>query len=90
MDPWPADILVNLAHAAATLGERSRAGWAAESAVEIARTRKESALLLAAEAILDSLAHAPPPVVPVKAGAKESDSLVERFVARLRAARAAA
>jgi tetratricopeptide (TPR) repeat protein len=89
MDPWPADILVNLAHAAASAGERSRANWAATLAVEIARARKESTLLLAAEAILDSLAHAPALTVQVRPTNKEADLLVERFVTRLRAARAA-
>ncbi|HEX6749216.1 MAG TPA: hypothetical protein VF092_18105 [Longimicrobium sp.] len=89
MDPWPADILVNLAHAAASAGERSRAEWAATKAVEIARTRKESTLLLAAEAILDSLAHSP--TAPLtKPERTDTDPLVDRFVARLRAARAAA
>lgn len=89
MDPWPADILVNLAHAACSIGERSRASWAATRAVEVARSRKESTLLLSAEAILDSLAHrpAPPLIAPAK---HESDLLVDTFVARLRAARAAA
>jgi hypothetical protein len=80
---------VNLAHAAASVGERSRAGWAARLAVEIARARKESTLLLTAEAILDSLAHAPASVINMPAN-KEADLLVDRFVARLRAARAAA
>jgi tetratricopeptide (TPR) repeat protein len=89
MDPWPADILVNLAHAAASVGERSRANWAATRAVETARARKESTLVLAAEAILDSLAHAPALTVQVKPTSKEADLLVDRFVARLRAARAA-
>ncbi|HET7463740.1 MAG TPA: hypothetical protein VFJ82_20970 [Longimicrobium sp.] len=89
MDPWPADILVNLAHAAASLGERSRAAWAATKAIEIARERKESTLMLSAESILDSLAHASAPVL-VRAPKKDSDSLVDGFVARLRAARAAA
>jgi tetratricopeptide (TPR) repeat protein len=88
MDPWPADILVNLAHAAATLGERTRASWAATKAAEIARSRKESTLLLSAEAILDSLAHAPASFT-VPAAKQETGSFVERFVARLRAARAA-
>lgn len=90
MDPWPADILVNLAHAAAFLGERSRATWAAEKAVEIARGRKESTLRLAAEAILDSLVHAPQLAVARQPAAKGEDSLVDRFVRRLRAARAVA
>jgi tetratricopeptide (TPR) repeat protein len=90
MDPWPADILVNLAHAAASLGERNRATWAATKAIEIARARKESTLVLSAEAILDSLAHAPAPSPAfVVSGKREPDSLVDRFVARLRAARAA-
>lgn len=88
MDPWPADILVNLAHAAATVGERTRADWAATKAMEVARSRKESTLVLAAEAILDSLVRAPSPML-VPAPKQESDSFVERFVARLRAARAA-
>jgi tetratricopeptide (TPR) repeat protein len=89
MDPWPADILVNLAHAAAFLGERTRAAWAAGKAVETARARKESTLLLSAEAILDSLARTPR--LPASRPARgEPDTLVERFVGRLRAARAAA
>jgi tetratricopeptide (TPR) repeat protein len=88
MDPWPADILVNLAHAAATSGERTRAAWAATKAVEIARSRSESTLVLTAEAILDSLSHEPTPTL-VTAAKQEPDSFVDRFVARLRAARAA-
>jgi tetratricopeptide (TPR) repeat protein len=90
MDPWAADILVNLAHAAATLGERSRAAWAAAKAIEIARLRKESTLVLAAEAILDSIEHSPAAPILVSAPKQEPDSLVDRFVTRLRAARAAA
>jgi tetratricopeptide (TPR) repeat protein len=60
IDPWPAAILVNLAHAAAFLGERSRAEWAAARAAQIAAQRKESTLRLAAEVLVADLHCASP------------------------------
>jgi tetratricopeptide (TPR) repeat protein len=90
MDPFMADILVNLAHAAASLNERSRAFWAATRAVETASSRKEGTLLLAAEAILESLANNSRLFDGHRPAGRHSDSLVDHFVQRLRAARAAA
>ena len=89
VDPWPADILVNLAHGAAFLGERTRAERAARLAVETARARREGTLLLAAEAILDSLARAPRVRVE-PAPASVDGALVDAFVRTLQEARTAA
>jgi tetratricopeptide (TPR) repeat protein len=92
VDPWPADILVNLAHAAACLGEVARAQRAARQAVEIARVRREGTLLLAAEAILDSLsrAGAGEPRAGIQKVGSPDDRLVESFLRVLKEARAAA
>lgn len=91
VDPWPADILVNLAHAAAFVGETTRAERAAHQAVETARARKEGTLLFAAEAILDSLACASQiPVRHLRKTAPAEDHLVASFLRALKEARAAA
>ncbi len=92
VDPWPADILVNLAHAAACLGEVARAERVARQAVEVARSRREGTLLLAAEAILDSLARAASgePLRRTAKSASSEDRLVDSFLRVLKEARAAA
>jgi tetratricopeptide (TPR) repeat protein len=57
-EPFTADVLLDLAHGAASLRETRRAEHAARRALEVARQRKEGHSILAAEALLDSL-HVP-------------------------------
>jgi tetratricopeptide (TPR) repeat protein len=53
--PFAADVLMDLAHGAASLRDLQRASHAATTALGIARERKEGHTILAAEALLDSL-----------------------------------
>jgi tetratricopeptide (TPR) repeat protein len=59
--PFAADVLLDLAHGAASLGDARRAAHAANKALEIARERKQCDTIFAAEALLDSL-HLKPSV----------------------------
>jgi len=58
-DPFAADVLIDLAHGAASLGDTRRAEHAAQKALAIAMERKEGHTILVAEALLDSLRPQP-------------------------------
>lgn len=69
-EPFAADVLIDLAHGAASLGDTRRAEYAALAALEIATERKEGHTVLVAEALLDSLRRKPvsePPNTPPSA-----------------------
>jgi tetratricopeptide (TPR) repeat protein len=89
VEPFGADILLNLTHAAAFRGDLTRAAMAGHEALKVARARKESQSILEAEAVLDSL-HSPTPVPTVPARQDPVPyPLSRRFVRVLKGARAA-
>jgi len=65
VEPFGADILLNLAHAASVKGDAMRATMAGREAIAVAKVRKESQTILEAEAVLDSLRSAQVPAVSV-------------------------
>ena len=89
VEPFRVDILLNLAHAAATRSDPVRGGMAARRALELAKERKEAQLMLEAEAVLDSLQARkvfPPPQMPAGHGDIE---IAQKFVQALQVAGAA-
>lgn len=88
-DPFTADVLLDLAHGAASLGETRRAAHAATKALEIARQRKEGHSILAAESLLDSL-HIPAEVKPSGTPPEAMPELARGILRALQEQRAAA
>lgn len=88
VDPFEADILLNLAHAAASRGDVVRGRLVATRAIELARERREGSVQLEAEAVLDSLtvgqhiAPEPPPT-------PHTSEIADTFIDALKSARAA-
>lgn len=90
VEPFTVDILLNLAHAAATRSDPVRGGMAARRALELAKERKEAQLMFEAEAVLDSVQARkvlPPPQMPAGHGDVE---IAQKFVQALQVAREAA
>jgi len=88
VEPFGADILLNLTHAAAFRGDVTRAAMAGRDAINVAKARKESQSVLEAEAVLDSLRF-PTSVPPVAARQDPVPyPLSRRFVRVLQGARA--
>lgn len=88
-EPFTVDILLNLAHAAASRSDPVRAAMVARRALELARQRKEGQLVLEAEAVLSSL-QAPTVVAPQTPGDGGNVEIAHRFVHALQLARATA
>ena len=83
-----AQVLLELAHGAAHLGESERAERAAERAVRIARERAESKTLLSAESVLESVrrgraARARAGEAPQRERAEETDAFAADLVRSL-------
>lgn len=82
-----AEALVELARAAASLGDWTRAGRAAERALAIASDRGEAKSQLAAEAALEAVrehrATEATPVPPLGSAAEEADALAQELVRSL-------
>jgi len=91
-EPHAADVLIDLAHGAASLGDARRAARAAGKALEIARQRKEGRTILEAEAILDSLRvkHNVPPEPRARQSPEEVPALATEVLEALQHLRAAA
>jgi tetratricopeptide (TPR) repeat protein len=89
VDPFGADILLNLTHAAAFRGDETRAAMTGREAIKLARERKEAQTELEAEAVLDSLRSTRVGQPRNDELAPLPDQLSRRFVSVLRAARAA-
>jgi tetratricopeptide (TPR) repeat protein len=87
VEPFGADILLNLTHAAAFRGDGTRAAMAGREAIDVARARKESQSILEAEAVLDSLRSTAP--VPPARQDPVPYPLSRRFVRVLQGVRAA-
>jgi tetratricopeptide (TPR) repeat protein len=90
VEPFTVDILLNLAHAAATRSDPVRGAMAARRALELAKERKEGQMMLEAEAVLGSVQARkvlPPPQMPSGPGDAE---IAQKFVQALQVARAAA
>jgi tetratricopeptide (TPR) repeat protein len=90
VDPFAADILLNLAHAAAFRRDASRATISAELAIAIGRSRKEGQVQLEAEAVLASLREPQRDVIPPPPPSEASQFLAGHFVRVLTEARAVA
>jgi tetratricopeptide (TPR) repeat protein len=95
-DPFAADVLMDLARGADSLGDQRRAAHAATAALSIARERKEGHTILAAEALLDSLhptrgePAAPPHPVERSAAAPRAPGLDSGILRALKEHRTAA
>ncbi|HEU4561317.1 MAG TPA: tetratricopeptide repeat protein [Longimicrobium sp.] len=90
-DPYAADVLIDLAHGAASLGDIRRAEHAAREALRIARERKEGHSVLVAEALLDSVRAKPLAEPPTPQNhATSGSSLEARLLLALQGLRAAA
>jgi hypothetical protein len=84
VEPFEGDILLNLAHAAATRFDATRTRLAAERAVEVGRRRKEGQVVLQAEAVLGSLRDTKPPESPAPVDpTRRTTRLMRRFVREL-------
>jgi tetratricopeptide (TPR) repeat protein len=89
VEPFGADILLNLTHAATFRGDVTRASMAGRDAINVAKARKESQSILEAEAVLDSLRF-PTSAPPIAARQDPVPyPLSRRFVRVLQGARAA-
>ncbi|HKP77168.1 MAG TPA: tetratricopeptide repeat protein [Longimicrobiaceae bacterium] len=91
VEPFGADILLNLTHAAAFRGDATRATMTGREAMAVARARKEYQAVLEAESVLDSLGSAPIGSAPSGRAEDDPDThpLSRRFVRVLQGARAA-
>lgn len=93
-DPYAADVLIDLAHGAASLGDKRRAEHAAREALRIATDRKEGHSILVAEALLGSVqANTPVAASPTPSGetlTAASSSLATALIVALQNMRAAA
>jgi tetratricopeptide (TPR) repeat protein len=88
-DPVSADVLIDLARGAASIGDPRRAAHAAAKALEIARKRKEGRTALEADALLDSV-HAQPAQPRHPQSESTLPELAQRMLHALRELRAAA
>lgn len=88
-EPFTVDILLNLAHAAASRSDQVRATMVARRALVLARERKEGQLALEAEAVLSSV-RTPKGVAPQTPGDGGNVQVARRFVEALQLARATA
>lgn len=86
-EPYSADVLIDLAHGAASLGDTARAGHAAEKALSLARERKEGRTILEAEALIDSL-HRVPSTAPQNVPQEDLPDFAGRLLRVLQAQRA--
>jgi tetratricopeptide (TPR) repeat protein len=90
VEPFTVDILLNLAHAAASRNDPIRGRMAAQRALELATERKEGQLVLEAEAVLSSVQtrqFVPPQKMPAANG---DSGIADRFVQALQMTRATA
>jgi tetratricopeptide (TPR) repeat protein len=88
-DPVSADVLIDLARGAASMGDTRRAAHAAARALEIARERNEGRTVLEAEALLDSV-HAVAVQPRHPATERTLPELAQRMLQALRELRATA
>jgi hypothetical protein len=90
VEPFTVDILLNLAHAAASRSDPIRGRMAAQRALELATERKEGQLVLEAEAVLSSVQTRQfVPLQKMPPGNVDS-GIAERFVQALQTTRATA
>jgi tetratricopeptide (TPR) repeat protein len=90
VEPFGADILLNLAHGAASQGDTTRARLAAERALELGRATKEAQILFEAESVLDSLREPVRTMQATETVSESSQLLANKFVRLLSRTRAAA
>lgn len=79
LDPFTINVMLNLAHGAASRGDRHRAALMAARAVQLATERNESGSVFEGEALLGSLQASRPVIAQPTDPGRNSGAVIEAF-----------